>query len=250
MPKILKTRGICLVSRRLRETTKLVTFYTENFGKVAFVAKGARNPKSKFGSALEIFTLSELIFYRTESRPTYLLSDATAIDTFADLKSPDKFFYANQITELILRAVTNEDPNHKLYILLYSALKNLNYANSKKSANFPSLVNAYFLKAISILGYKPELRCCVLCKNPKATYFSIEAGGIVCNSTKHPKLHNTVDIAYAKILKHLLTTPLSKTLSFSIPKFTQKLIQDYITYHLEKIELYSLKYNSDIFKTT
>ncbi len=245
MPKILKTKGICLATRISRETSKLVTFYTEQFGKITFLCKGARNPKSKFGSALEIFTLSELIFYRTESKPVYLLSDATVIDSFSGLHSSDKFFYANQIDELILRAVSNEDPNHRLFLLLCSALKNLNQANTKKSMNLPSLVGAYFLKAISILGFKPELRYCVLCNNAKPKYFSIEAGGVVCNSIKHPKSQNAVDAEYAKIFKHLLSMPLSKTINFSISKFTQKLIQDYITYHLEKIKLHSLQFTPD-----
>jgi len=245
MPKILKTQGMCLASHPVRETTKLVTFYTDNFGKISFIAKGARNPKSKFGSALEIFTLSDLIFYKTESKLTYLLSDATLIDAFSDLKSADKFFYASQITELILRATSNEDPNHKLFTLLHSALRNLETAPHKKSANFPSLIAAYFLKAISILGYKPELRHCVLCKNTKPSFFSIEVGGVVCNSNKHHKPKNTVAVEYAKIFKHLLSTPLSKTTNFSISKFTSKLIQDYITYHLEKIELHSLQFNPD-----
>jgi DNA repair protein RecO (recombination protein O) len=246
MPKILKTKGICLVSRRLRETTKSVTFYTENFGKVSFIAKGARNPKSKFGAALEIFTLSEIIFYRTESKPTYLLSDATVIEVFNNLKLPDKFFYASQITELILRAATNEDPNHRLFALLHSALKNLNNTSDKKSVNFPSLVGAYFLKAISLLGYKPELTNCVLCKNSKPAFFSIETGGVVCNSNTHHKPKNMVAVEYAKIFKHLLSTPLSKTKNFAISKFTSKLIQEYITYHLEKIELHSLQFNPDL----
>jgi len=248
MLKILKTKGICLATRVSRETSKLVTFYTEQFGKVTFLCKGARNPKSKFGSALEIFVLSELIFYRTEPKPIYILSDAALIDAFPNLQSPNKFLYANQIVELILRATAFEDSNYKLFSLVYSALKNLNHIDSKKSANISSLLGAYFLKAISILGFKPELRYCVLCKNPKVAHFSIEHGGVLCNSVKHQKPNNIVDFEYAKIFKYLLAVPLPKTLGFSIPRFTQKLIQDYLTYHLEKIELHSLQFDPD-FKT-
>lgn len=248
MPKILKTKGICLTTRALRESSKLATFYTEQFGKLAFLGKGARNPKSKFGSTLEIFALSELIFYRTELRPVYILSDATLVDAFTNLQLPDRFFYANQIVELILRATAFEDPNHRLFSLAYSALRNLNHTVSKKPVNYSSLLGAYFLKAISILGFKPELRHCVLCKNPKIAYFSIERGGVVCASAKHPKPNNIINAEYSKMIKYLLFIPLSKTLGFSIPKFTQKLIQDYLTYHLEKIELHSLQFNPDISK--
>jgi len=246
MPKIIKTKGICLLSRPLRETSKFVTFYTEHFGKISFLCKGARNPKSKFGSALEIFSLAELIFYRNETRPVYFLSDASLVDSFPSLKQHDKFIYANQIVELMLRAVGYEDTNHKLFNLLYSVLKNLDSTRTKKIAHYHSLLSAYFLKGVSLLGFKPELRYCVLCKNSKAVYFSIEKGGLVCDSSKHVKPNICYGLEQIKAIKYLLSNPLSKSLHFSISRPTYKLVQDYLTYHLENVTLHSLRFVPEI----
>jgi DNA repair protein RecO (recombination protein O) len=249
--KTIKTKAICLVSRPLRETSKLVTFFTETLGKLAFVAKGARNPKSKFGSALETFALSELIFFKTEPKPVYILSDVNLIDVFPSLKNTNKFIYANQIVELLLRSIGYEDPNYKLFNLLYATLKNLDSdsrtspkamptAHSKKTSNYQSLLGAYFLKAISLLGFKPELRHCVVCKHPKPTYFSIEKGGVICERDKHAILSNLYSVQHIKAIQYLLTNPLSKSMRLAIPQDTLKLIQNYLTYHLDEVKLHSL----------
>src|SRR3989442_15911503 len=60
-----KTQGIVIGRRALGESDRLVDFYTRDHGKVRGVAKSARRPPSRFGSALELFTLGELVFFDT-----------------------------------------------------------------------------------------------------------------------------------------------------------------------------------------
>ena len=57
MPRnIVKTRAIVLRTMRMGETSRLVTFYSEEHGKLKATAKGARKPRSKFGAALVMMT--------------------------------------------------------------------------------------------------------------------------------------------------------------------------------------------------
>jgi DNA repair protein RecO len=128
---------------------------------------------------------------------------------------------------------------------LNNTLKILDLNHSAKSKNYQSLLSAYYLKVISILGYKPELRHCVICKNPKGAYFSIEHGGVVCSSDKHQTSERTYGIQYIKTIKYLLSTPLSKSLQFSSPQLTLKLAQDYARYHLEDIQINSLRFDPE-----
>ncbi|GAJ11315.1 unnamed protein product, partial [marine sediment metagenome] len=60
-----KTQGIVLGSIDWHETSKIVTFYTKDFGKIRGVAKGARRKKSKF-SPLEILSRHTIVFYERE----------------------------------------------------------------------------------------------------------------------------------------------------------------------------------------
>ena len=60
-----KTQAVVIGRRALGESDRLVEFYTRGFGKLRGVAKAARRPRSRFGSALEPFTLGELVFFDT-----------------------------------------------------------------------------------------------------------------------------------------------------------------------------------------
>jgi DNA repair protein RecO (recombination protein O) len=58
-----KTDAVVMSRRGLGESDRLVEFYSRDFGKVRGVAKAARRPRSRFGSALETFTLGRLVFF-------------------------------------------------------------------------------------------------------------------------------------------------------------------------------------------
>src|SRR5688500_17393415 len=64
-----RTSALVIGLFALGESDRIVTFFTRRFGKVRGVAKAARRLRSRFGSALELFTLGELVFFdngRTE----------------------------------------------------------------------------------------------------------------------------------------------------------------------------------------
>ncbi|HWN91251.1 MAG TPA: DNA repair protein RecO, partial [Verrucomicrobiae bacterium] len=71
-----RTQAVVIGRRALGESDRLVDFYTRDHGKVRGVAKSARRPRSRFGSALELFTLGELVFFDTGR------SDLVRVDHF------------------------------------------------------------------------------------------------------------------------------------------------------------------------
>src|SRR2546425_12605497 len=58
-----KSAAVVIGSFPLGESDRLVTFYSRDFGKIRGVAKAARRMRSRFGSALELGTLGELVFF-------------------------------------------------------------------------------------------------------------------------------------------------------------------------------------------
>ena len=58
-----KTKAIVLGGFDIKEADRIVTFYSEQRGKIKAIAKGVRKTRSKFGSSLEPFTLSNLLIY-------------------------------------------------------------------------------------------------------------------------------------------------------------------------------------------
>ena len=63
------TRALLLRKTKLTETSLIVTWFTASFGLIKTVAKGARNPKSKFAGGLDLFFDCEIQFSRSRHRP-------------------------------------------------------------------------------------------------------------------------------------------------------------------------------------
>jgi DNA repair protein RecO (recombination protein O) len=122
---IVKTDAIVLRGRKQGDTSKLATLYTRDFGKIDVIAKGAREQKSKFGGALEMFAFSSVVLYKT-NRPDALslLSNAESVEpNHGILRSLERMETATNIIELILRAMHDEEANSELFELLASTLR-------------------------------------------------------------------------------------------------------------------------------
>lgn len=119
-----KTKGIVLKSRPFEEAAKLVTFFTQDFGKVTAIAKGAKRPTSKFGGRLEPFTLLELSI--AEGRNLDILSQCETIDNFQKLRELPEFLKLGMyFLRIIDKASEVKQKNPNLFKLLVLSLRKL-----------------------------------------------------------------------------------------------------------------------------
>jgi len=178
---IIKTRAIVLRSRRLGETSKLVTLYTEEHGKIKATAKGARKPKSKFGGALELMTEVQAVCYLREEHDLQTLSDCDAVRAFPVLlKDLERLSFGSAACELIDRLTVERDPNRRLYRCLSGVLAGLEEVDN---ARVEPLFWYFQLRAAEALGYRPELQHCTSCRTPlegEWLWFSPALGGGLC----------------------------------------------------------------------
>src|ERR1700733_7951160 len=128
---IVTTEAIVLRARKHGETSKIVTLYTLSYGKLNVIAKGARETKSKFGGALEMFARSTVVFYKRDKQDALsLLSKAETISSHSGiLKSLDRIETATAIVELILNSMHDEEANEKLFAMLNSTLDTIATSN-------------------------------------------------------------------------------------------------------------------------
>ena len=169
MKRIVRTEALCLRSRPIRESSKLVTFFALDEGRLVCVARGARRPKSKFGAALEPFAVSRIIYYRHQQKTIYSLSDAELVCAHSGLVlDPARFLAAEQIAELLLRTSRDHDPNERLYRLArtYLAVLDAESHSGDNNTGCTALVGSFLLKAASFLGFRPRLRACLNCGRP------------------------------------------------------------------------------------
>jgi DNA repair protein RecO (recombination protein O) len=175
-----RTHGIVLRTRKLRESSKIIVFFTRDYGKISAVAKGGFRPKSKFGSSLELFTRSAIIFYKKENRDLHTLSHSEILSSYKNLKKDVvKVAYASVAGEMVEKMVPGEESNKHLYTLLGSVLKQIDIA---ERTQLEVILSSYELKMLHLVGYGPELARCVRCGKPtgERVWFGLLSGGALC----------------------------------------------------------------------
>lgn len=120
---IQKAEGIILRRIKYSETSLIVTLYTREYGKISLIAKGARNPKSKFVGSLEPATYVSLIYYHKEGRDLQMLSEVDSVRSNSSIiSSIRKVAVAFAIVNLIDSVVSESESNEAVFDLLNNSL--------------------------------------------------------------------------------------------------------------------------------
>ena len=185
MSEIVKTEAVVLRSMKYLESSKIVTLYTRNFGKVSTIVKGARQPKSKFGSSLEPMSYVSVVFYKKEGRDLQTLSQCDVLQPFRMLSEDlGKMSVGLAIIEIVNAIAHDEEKNIPLFNLVIGVLTALNEAEK----NFQSLLYAFEIHLSRILGFQPVFDRCISCDRPVGGHlpgedeitFSLDRGGPQC----------------------------------------------------------------------
>ena len=174
-----RTQALVVGRRALGESDRLVEFYTLAFGKVRGVARSARRPRSRFGSALEPFTLGELIFFDTGRSELVRIDHFDIMRGFVALSEQlDRLGQAAWAVECVVRLTADRDAHPALFRLLVRALRAL------ESSPRPAWIAACFAaRAVDLLGHRPRLDRCASCDRPSPfapAVLDVTAGGLVC----------------------------------------------------------------------
>ncbi|MCL4509512.1 MAG: DNA repair protein RecO [Bacteroidetes bacterium] len=178
-----KTEAVVLRAINYRDTSKIVTFYTKRYGKMSAIAKGARNPKSKFGSLFQPLNYLQIVFYRRENRELQYVSSSDFVKYFKSLTSNmDKFAIAMSLIEIVNRVMHDEEENERVFGLLVDSLSVLD-----KVDVLPQNVFVHFGLHLAIdLGFTPNFKDCLICRKlidlekERKVCYVIEKGGPLC----------------------------------------------------------------------
>ncbi len=230
-----KTEGVVLKSIDFGEADKIVTFYTSQQGKVRAVAKGGRRLKSGFGASLELLTYNDLTFYKSENRDLATLSQCKIQESFSPLREDlEKIAYAFYLAELVSEMA--QEANLPLFNLLLKTLYLFREGYDKKI-----LIQAFALQMLHLVGYKPSLETCLICKEKikeqKDLKFSIFRGGIICSKCGGGK-GRAISPPAVGIMRQFLKMEIEKIGRLKVPENIfqeiKGILNIYIHYHLEK----------------
>jgi DNA repair protein RecO (recombination protein O) len=156
-----RTRAILLRKRDYSDTSLIAVFFTEDFGKLQFIIKGAKSPKKSFRSSFEHGSCYELQFrYRpghsglTTLRESYLIEGGS--NTRKDI---DRFYHLAYGIELLDAFTELEDHDHELFSISLKML--LNIDSQMDSALCLRSFETQLLQHIGLLG---EINRCSGCQ--------------------------------------------------------------------------------------
>ncbi len=179
---IVEVDALVLRSWRLGETSLIVSLFTGEFGAMRCVAKGARNPKSRFGSSLMPGVRLHGVVYRKLTRDLQLLSKTEIVRAWPALwENPERFVALSSVLEFLDRAAYGESGDPELLGLACDTLQAMSVA---LLPTLEPLVRGFEVQACDRLGYAPQLTACLECHAPlgEGGLFHPVRGGLLCGA--------------------------------------------------------------------
>lgn len=177
----LKTEAIVLKKNNFRETSVILSVYTEHLGKIKGLLKGVRTEKSRVAPLT--FTPGAHIlafFYIKRFSELNLISNPSLLQ-FYEINGKENLKAWHLMLNLVNLFTPEKEKDERIFHLLKETGRMLT------SIKTPEILFVIFkLKLIKILGYGIELSRCIVCgRTEKTNIFSGKLGGIVCRQCRN-----------------------------------------------------------------
>lgn len=242
------TPAIVLFSINYGESDAIVNFYTQDYGRLGGIAKGARRSRRRFGGTLEPFSYGRLIFVKKGE--LVRVDQWDILQGFHGIKQDlERIACGGYMLELVRELVKEGQKDPGVFILLLNSLSAL-----EGGIRPDILTRAFEMRLLTAIGYQPCLDRCVVCKKTfmpslspdtlegmdgETLFFSSAKGGILCPGCAGVGgglIPITTGTARALIL--MVRLGLTKITHLSIPTLMlregERVLEDFIRHLLGK----------------
>lgn len=234
-----KSEGIVLKSIDYGETHKIVTIFTNRYGKLSTIARGAKKPRSRMAAITQPFVKSD--FLLDIKKGLSVIKQGQIVNPFRaireDIIKTANASYISELTDKFL------DP-FNVELTLYEQFDHtLKWIEKKPMETVTIPILMYELKLYEIGGIAPETEHCLRCRKINyPIYFSVSEGGLLCSNCVHvdefaTKLPDNV----AKLIHIFKNTPLERVRNISVKKENQLLLRSLLDTYYETYGGYPLK---------
>lgn len=215
----LKTLGIVVKEITLGESDKILTVFSEAYGKISVSAKGARRQTSRFLASSQTFCYSEMELYK--GRGMYNLQSCQLVEPFYQLRTDlDKLTYASHVIQIINKVIQEEQKDRESLRLLLNTL----YFISSTDKNPELIARIFDLRFLVIQGFGPNIDSCLSCKRMTSSndiekwYFNFDENSVICNDCL--KLNNFKGFPISRgsvtSLEQISFAPMSRLFNFNV----------------------------------
>jgi DNA repair protein RecO (recombination protein O) len=230
MEETYSTKAIILNRMPFREADEKVVLYTEDYGKIDLVAKGAKKNKSKLAGHIEPLNFVNLMVIK--GRQYDYLGSAINSDAFVNIKNDlNKIAIAGRSIKFFNEMVKVGEKDKNLFIFLMDFLSSL---NTQIVNNIGLTYEVFVLKLLCILGYQPELGYCQNCRKKienDVAFFIFNKGGLVCENCLTEAYSDKIQLSFdsIKVLRIILDKNFKDIFEIIINQKNNKEIKEFIS---------------------
>jgi DNA repair protein RecO (recombination protein O) len=189
---LIETESLVLKTYNLAEADKIVLMLTRDHGIVRGVAKGAKRLKSRFGSALEPFSVNRVFYFQKETLELVSIQKVELINSYFSVASnPDFLQKFSYLTEILVSSLPPEDPSETLFRMARACLE-----AAAKTPRVLDTIGFYFeVWLLKLTGYLPQWKRCSDCNREFETDEAAGLGAdheLICSRCR--RLNSMIEI--------------------------------------------------------
>src|ERR1051325_10942615 len=121
---VLETEALVLRTYNFGEADKIVVCLTNASGLIRAVARGCRKLKSKYGAALEPFTIAKIVYFQKENQELVSLNHAEIIKSHFDISGQAEVLAGlAYMGDLVIEFSPPYEPNERLFRMVRACLE-------------------------------------------------------------------------------------------------------------------------------
>jgi len=194
-----KTEAMVIRVADFSETSRVVTLFSRDFGKIAAMAKGGRRLKGPFEAALDLLATCQIVFLRKSTDVLDLLTEAKLISRFRPPgRNLDSLYAGYYVAELLSGLTEDYDPYPVLYDQANLALQRL-----AEDVDVRPVLLRFEMVLLREIGQMPSVDRCVSCGTevtcdpqstltspPRQFAFWVSSGGLICSDCRRPEFNS------------------------------------------------------------
>jgi len=174
---LIKTEAVVVKASDYSESTRLVTLFSPDQGRIRVLAKGIRRITSVNRGALEPFSRVQVTLYLKDPTGLGTLRESALLSTPAALRAHyDRWLLASLVLEVIDRATLPGEDLRALFVRVCAYLDEMNATDRPGEATV-----AVLAAMLGWFGFAPEFERCGACGGGGPfTGFRIDRCGVTC----------------------------------------------------------------------
>jgi DNA repair protein RecO (recombination protein O) len=182
--EMIQDEVICLSRREFSETSLVLVFLSRHYGKLSVLAKGVKRPRGKTAGGIDLLDAGDASILLTHDGLSLLREFVPGKPWPAIRNDIRKWYAALYVAELVNMTTRDLEPVPEIFRLLTAAIDRI--AAAETNLVIANLLIRILKRLLVLIGYRPELESCVICRKPitssDSLYFSATNGGVVCRN--------------------------------------------------------------------